>query len=57
MNFKLKIWRQLSPNAKGEMKAYEIANVSANTSFREMLDILNEQLSKSGDEPVACESE
>ena len=57
MNFKLKIWRQLSPNAKGEMKAYEIANVSANTSFLEMLDILNEQLINSGEEPVAFDSD
>lgn len=57
MNFKLKIWRQLSPNAKGEMKFYEIADISANTSFLEMLDILNEQLINRGEEPVAFDSD
>jgi succinate dehydrogenase iron-sulfur subunit len=57
MNFKLKIWRQLLPNAKGEMKSYEIADISANTSFLEMLDILNEQLINGGEEPVAFDSD
>jgi succinate dehydrogenase / fumarate reductase iron-sulfur subunit len=57
MNFKLKIWRQPSPNAKGEMKSYETADISANTSFLEMLDILNEQLISRGEEPVAFDSD
>ena len=57
MNFKLKIWRQLSANEKGKMKPYEIANVSPNTSFLEMLDILNEQLINRGEEPVAFDSD
>jgi succinate dehydrogenase / fumarate reductase iron-sulfur subunit len=39
------------------MKPYEIANVSPNTSFLEMLDILNEQLINSGEEPVAFDSD
>lgn len=57
MNFKLRIWRQPSAASKGELKRYEIENVSANTSFLEMLDILNEQLIKSGEEPVAFDSD
>ena len=57
MNFKLKIWRQQLPNDKGAMKPYEIANVSPNTSFLEMLDILNEQLIERGEEPVAFDSD
>ncbi|MGI8431021.1 MAG: 2Fe-2S iron-sulfur cluster-binding protein, partial [Chthoniobacterales bacterium] len=57
MNFKLKIWRQLLPNEKGGMKPYEVANISPNTSFLEMLDILNEQLIKRGEEPVAFDSD
>jgi len=57
MNFKLKIWRQPGAKADGAMKAYEIANVSANTSFLEMLDILNEQLITSREEPVAFDSD
>jgi succinate dehydrogenase / fumarate reductase iron-sulfur subunit len=57
MNFKLKIWRQPAGNAKGAMKPYKIENVSANTSFLEMLDILNEQLISAGEEPVAFDSD
>ncbi len=57
MNFKLKIWRQPTPTAKGKMKSYEIADVSAHTSFLEMLDILNEQLTHGGEEPVAFDSD
>ncbi len=57
MNFKLKIWRQRSPNTKGEIKRYEIAEVSPNTSFLEMLDILNEKLIGRGEEPVAFDSD
>ena len=57
MNFKLKIWRQLSPKTRGKMERYEIENVSGNTSFLEMLDILNEQLTGHGEEPVAFDSD
>lgn len=57
MNFKLKIWRQLAAHEKGEMKRYEIENVSPNTSFLEMLDILNEKLINGGEEPVAFDSD
>ncbi len=57
MNFKLKIWRQETPQAKGAMKPYEIEQVSPNTSFLEMLDILNEQLTGRGEEPVAFDSD
>lgn len=49
----LKIWRQEAPNAKGEFKTYEIHDVSTGSSFLEMLDILNEQLIRNGEEPVA----
>ncbi len=57
MKFKLKIWRQDSAKSKGGMKRYEIDQVSENTSFLEMLDILNEQLVNRGEEPVAFDSD
>lgn len=57
MNFKLKIWRQLSSKTRGKMERYEIENVSGNTSFLEMLDILNEKLTGHGEEPVAFDSD
>ncbi|MCC1483300.1 succinate dehydrogenase/fumarate reductase iron-sulfur subunit [Winogradskyella immobilis] len=53
MNLTLKIWRQKGANDKGKMVDYQIADVSPDMSFLEMLDVLNEQLINSGDEPVA----
>ncbi len=57
MKFKLKIWRQPSRDAAGELKQYEIADISLATSFLEMLDILNEQMTDRGEEPVAFDSD
>lgn len=53
MNLTLKIWRQKSADAKGEMVTYPISDVSADMSFLEMLDVLNEELIGKGEEPVA----
>lgn len=53
MNFKLKIWRQKNALAPGKLVDYTIDNVNADMSFLEMLDVLNENLVRKGDEPVA----
>lgn len=53
MNLTLKIWRQADANSKGEFKSYDVSNVSPDSSFLEMLDILNEDLVTKGEEPVA----
>ncbi len=53
MNFKLKIWRQANTTTAGKLVEYNIENISSNTSFLEMVDILNEQLINKGEEPVA----
>lgn len=52
MNLTLKIWRQSSPEAKGEMKTYPVSDISEHMSFLEMMDVLNEQLIAKGEEPV-----
>ena len=52
MKFKLKIWRQASPKAKGRFETYAIDGISPDTSFLEMLDILNNNLIHDGKEPV-----
>ncbi|HEY2614109.1 MAG TPA: succinate dehydrogenase/fumarate reductase iron-sulfur subunit [Chthoniobacterales bacterium] len=57
MNFKLKVWRQSAPKSKGRLVKYEAAGISPNTSFLEMLDIVNEQLIARGDEPIAFDSD
>ncbi|MFL1010836.1 succinate dehydrogenase/fumarate reductase iron-sulfur subunit [Flavisericum labens] len=53
MNLTLKIWRQKDSNAKGQMVDYKITDISEHMSFLEMMDVLNEQLVNSGEEPVA----
>src|SRR6202521_5917959 len=57
MNFKLKIWRQKDAKTKGKLVQYEAADVSPNTSFLEMLDIVNERLVARGEEPIAFDSD
>src|SRR5438874_2497556 len=57
MNFKLKIWRQANPKSKGEFGTYEARNISPNTSFLEMLDIVNDELTERGEAPIAFDSD
>jgi succinate dehydrogenase / fumarate reductase iron-sulfur subunit len=52
MNLTLKIWRQPNAGAKGEMKTYRISGINDHMSFLEMLDVLNEDLQKKGEDPV-----
>jgi succinate dehydrogenase / fumarate reductase iron-sulfur subunit len=53
MKLTLKIWRQANRDATGRMTTYQLDDVSGDSSFLEMLDMLNEQLLHEGDEPVA----
>src|SRR5437870_2794208 len=57
MNFRLKIWRQPNANTPGKLTDYEVRYISPNTSFLEMLDILNERLLERGEEPIAFDSD
>jgi succinate dehydrogenase / fumarate reductase iron-sulfur subunit len=49
----LRVWRQENPKAKGRFEKYTVENISTDTSFLEMLDILNEKLIREGKDPVA----
>jgi succinate dehydrogenase / fumarate reductase iron-sulfur subunit len=49
----LNLWRQSGPGDRGELVRYELHDVSPDSSFLEMLDLLNEQLAEKGEEPVA----
>jgi succinate dehydrogenase / fumarate reductase, iron-sulfur subunit len=51
-NYTLKIWRQPNAQSKGELKTYDVKNISSGSSFLEMLDILNEELSERGEDPI-----
>ena len=53
MDLTLKIWRQKGPQDKGSLVDYKVKDISEHMSFLEMMDVLNEQLVNSGDEPVA----
>ncbi|MDN3686729.1 succinate dehydrogenase/fumarate reductase iron-sulfur subunit [Cyclobacterium jeungdonense] len=52
MNLTLKVWRQKNASDKGDFKTYKISGISADMSFLEMLDVLNEDLSDKGEDPV-----
>ena len=52
MKFNLKIWRQKNTIATGKFVDYQISDVNADMSFLEMMDVLNDNLVRKGDEPV-----
>jgi succinate dehydrogenase / fumarate reductase iron-sulfur subunit len=51
----LKIWRQSGSGDKGRFESYPARNISTDMSFLEMLDVVNEQLTLEGREPIAFE--
>ena len=53
MKLTLNVWRQASASAKGGFVSYDVADVSPDMSFLEMLDVLNESLIARGEDPVA----
>ena len=53
MNLTLEIWRQPNAKAEGKFETNVVKDVSTESSFLEMLDILNNQLIHEGKEPVA----
>ena len=55
MKFTIKVWRQKNAKSKGHFETYKVDNISPDSSFLEMLDILNEQLIREGCDPVAVE--
>jgi succinate dehydrogenase / fumarate reductase iron-sulfur subunit len=57
MNLTLKVWRQPNSQAPGRMVTYPAAGISPDMSFLEMLDVVNDQLSLKGEEPIAFESD
>ena len=53
INLTLKVWRQNGPKEKGRFETFKVNNISTDSSFLEMMDILNEQLINENKEPVA----
>jgi len=53
INVTLKVWRQVGPKAKGKFETYKVDNVSTDSSFLEMMDVLNEELISERKVPIA----
>ncbi len=53
MKFYLKIWRQKSDKLAGKLVDYTIDNINADMSFLEMMDVLNDDLIRKGEDPIA----
>ncbi|MCQ2194046.1 MAG: succinate dehydrogenase/fumarate reductase iron-sulfur subunit [Paludibacteraceae bacterium] len=52
INIIVKVWRQRGPQEKGYFETHELNNISTDSSFLEMLDVLNEKLVNERKEPV-----
>jgi succinate dehydrogenase / fumarate reductase, iron-sulfur subunit len=53
----LHVWRQKSANQPGRMVQYEARDVNPEMSFLEMLDVVNEELTLKGEDPIAFDSD
>ncbi|MGE5177251.1 MAG: succinate dehydrogenase/fumarate reductase iron-sulfur subunit [Hyphomicrobiales bacterium] len=53
MNLTLHVWRQKDANTPGRFVTYAARDISADMSFLEMLDVVNEELTRKGEEPIA----
>lgn len=51
ISFTIKYWKQNGPKEKGHFDSREMKNIPDDTSFLEMLDMLNEELIEEGKEP------
>ena len=53
IDLSLEIWRQKNSRTLGDFETYQLQSISTDMSFLEMLDVLNEKLTREGKEPVA----
>lgn len=53
INLTLKVWRQKDSQSSGTFEVYQADNVDTAMSFLEMLDVVNENLTADGKEPIA----
>jgi len=52
MNLTLKVWRQKNESTRGKFHTYAANNISDDMSFLEMLDIVNDELTRKGEDPI-----
>jgi len=53
MNLTLRVWRQKNTTTSGKLVEYQARDISPDMSFLEMLDVINEELIKRGEEKIA----
>lgn len=53
INLTLKIWRQKNRSSLGKFEIYQTQGVDTDMSFLEMLDVVNERLTKESKDPIA----
>ncbi len=53
MKVTLKVWRQKNAQSAGGFKTYQTPELNPNMSFLEMLDVVNEDLTAKGEDPIA----
>jgi succinate dehydrogenase / fumarate reductase, iron-sulfur subunit len=57
VNLVLQIWRQAGPDARGGFQTYMVEDIEPDMSFLEMLDVLNERLTRQDEEPIVFDSD
>jgi succinate dehydrogenase / fumarate reductase iron-sulfur subunit len=53
MKFNLKVWRQKNTTTQGKLVDYTIDGINPDMSFLEMVDVLNDNLTRKGEDPIA----
>lgn len=53
MKVRIKVWRQKNADSPGRFTVYQTPDLNPNMSFLEMLDVVNEELTAKGEEPIA----
>ena len=57
LRFTLKVWRQKNVRDRGRMVTYQASGIRPEMSLLEMLDVVNEDLERGGEEPIAVDSD
>ncbi len=52
MDLTLKAWRQKDAQDRGGFQTYKVSDITPDTSFLEMMDILNDQLENKNEDPI-----
>ena len=57
MKFTVKMWRQKNAQSEGHFESVQVKDISPDMSFLDMLDVVNEERIKKGEEPFAFDND